>query len=574
MAGQLKHIAIVTSEEFNLARRIKSSLENDWGLEIQQYKDFSDYRLGYMYSGLVIAIITKTNQLNSLINLLNNLNSHNVRKIVVATTLTPSMIQVFRKLGVDDCYPSDVGFQKIAARAKELVLEDTKNIDVQIKDLDPLEHPCDFWILENKNNIKRVNGYWIFYLVGPSPNVGEWSSCSIEGLEHTWQWKASLLDNELNTHYHHPWIFVGAKPMFHKNIWLFSGENPKLFIYAGAGKESYRINTKENGQIFEICRNSLNAFSKIEMIEKSHIEYKKPVDIVDLSPMVGKGVPAQVIETYLKSQISNDFTIRLEQAKKDIEKNKNSKSSNDSILGSFDSNQFQKIESETEKIRLLKDLCSVRNQIIVWTKGQNIVAEASAYMVSDNEYSFHIVQNNSGKMLLEQMEKQEISELYVRGNLEAGSVFFKVNKPNFNLEDIEIFVPKEMWKIQRRRTSRVKVDGRKKIIANIFYDVDQVKYQVEAPLRDLGVGGAAILLDDEIYKKMSKGKVLQKIVFSINNFEIESPAIVRWKSKISKNLSLKGLQNAIGLEFLYLNDDYKDFLNRYILEEIYNKMNS
>jgi len=573
MGKVLKHIAIVTSEEFNLARRIKAALEEDWGLEIQQYKDFGDYRLGYMSSGLVIAIFTKSNQLNSLIKLLNTLNSQEVRKIVVATTLTPSMVQVFRKLGVDESYPTAVGYQKIVTRARELIQEARASIDYQVRELSPLNQEEDFWILENKNNIKKMNGYWVFYLIGPSPNVGEWSPCSIRGLENAWQWKATLLEHELNQNYRMPWIFVGAKPQFYKNVWLFTGENPRLFIHAGQDKEIYRVRTKENGQVFEFCRNSLNAYAKIELIERSHIEYKAPVDIVDLSPMIGKGLPAQEIQKYLKSEVTNNFLNRLDQVKSDQEQNISNRNSSDSILGSFDSTQFQKIEKEAEKVRLLKDLCTVKDQIVVWTKGQSIVAEANAYMVSDSEYSFHIVQTPAGRILLERLERKEIPELYIRGNLDSGSVFFKVNSPNFHLEDIEIFIPQDMWKIQRRRTSRVKIDGRKKMMAHITFDYDQHTYSVEVPLRDIGVGGVALLLDDDNYNKMSKGKVLKKIVFTVNSRQIETPATVRWKTKINKNLSLMGLQNAIGLEFLYLDSYDQEFINRFVLEELYNKVN-
>jgi hypothetical protein len=573
MGKILKHIAIVTTDEFNLARRIKTALEEDWGLEIQQYKDFGDYRLGYMSSGLVIAIITKSNQLNSLITLLNTLNSQDMRKIVVANTLTPSMVQVFRKLGVDESYPTAVGYQKIVTRARELIQEARASIDYQVRELSPLNQEEDFWILENKNNIKKINDHWVFYLIGPSPNVGEWAACSIRGLENAWQWKATLMEHELNHNYRMPWIFVGAKPQFYKNVWLFTGENPRLFIHAGQGNEVYRVRTKENSQVFEICRNSLNAYAKIEAIEKSHIEYKAPVDIVDLSPMIGKGLPAQEFQNYLKSEVSNNFLNRLGQVKTDTEQSVKNTTGTDSILGSFDSSQFQKIESETEKIRLLKDLCSVKDQIIVWTKGQSIVAEANAFMVSDNEYSFHIVQNPAGRILLERLERKEIPELYIRGNVDSGSVFFKVNTPNFHMEDIEIFIPQDMWKIQRRRTSRVKIDGRKKLVAHITFDYDQVTYTTEAPLRDIGVGGVAILLEDDIYQKMSKGKVLKKIVLTINNRQIETPATVRWKSKINKNLSLMGLQNALGLEFLYLDSYDQEFINRFVLEELYNKVN-
>jgi len=100
-----------------------------------------------------------------------------------------------------------------------------------------------------------------------------------------------------------------------------------------------------------------------------------------------------------------------------------------------------------------------------------------------------------------------------------------------------------------------------------------VTYRAEAPLRDLGVGGVAILVEDDIYRKMSKGKVIKQVNVEINGRSIQMPSTVRWKSKVAKSLSLMGLQNAVGLEFLYLEDDDQEYINRYVLEELYNKIN-
>lgn len=572
MTKESKTVAIIANDEFNLARKIKSGLESDWALNIQQFKNFDDYKIGYINSGLFIAIITKSNHLQSLIKLLNTLSRKKTKIMVISKTLTPNTIQIFRKLGVDETYPLTIGPSKLIDRAKELIVEMQENDRYQVKDVAPLNDPSDFWIVENKKGYKFFQNNWFAYMVGPSPSVGEWVKNDYD----SWEWKPTVPNDPIYKNYTSRWEFFGNKPVFVKNLWLFSGKNPSLLLRRPVLGDIYRLRTRDNSSTLEVTRNSNNAYALIEAIENTHLR-QETNSTIETKPLSGSITSEPAIDKYLKSGINSNFSNRLEQLRSDRRANSNesgktqNNDKNEDSIGSFSSSHFQSITEFGEKLKYLNGLCEQRESIILWTKGQKVIAHASAYPLNDTEYGFLVHEDASGKALTQLLESKRVNELFVRGNLDIGSIFFKINNPNFTLKDIEVYVPEEMWKVQRRRTSRLKVDGRKKMMVKITLSAKGSDTLLEYPIRDIGVGGMAFLIPSKDTHHFKTGKVIKQIVFDINSRPMQGPANIRWSRKIKKQDQLQGFDQAIGLEFMYINDDDQEFINRYILEELYTK---
>jgi hypothetical protein len=576
-----KVVAIVTSDEFNLARKIKTSLESDWSLEISQFKDFTDYRLSYLSGGLIVAILSKNNQLQPLIQLLNLVSNKGTKVIVISKILSTSMIAAFRKLGVSETYPMSIGVQKIIDRAKELIDELKDNQSQIIVETLPINVEQDIWLSEHTNQFKKINNFWVFHLIGPPPNLVEWKPCSIRGLESLWQLNYLVPDNLLLKNCHLPWLFAGKKPSYANGMWFFTSDSPSLFLHRPPSSDVFRVKSRDHGKVLEVAKNSIQSFSKIELLEKSNFEYQKsssssnPIEHITThwKGIVSDNKLNELIDKYLKGSINNNFIQRLDQlSNQKLTSSKNEqKIDPSSPFKDFSSDQFKKIESKLEKVEYLSNLSKDSNNVIIWTANQELIAEASAYKISDDEYRIDFGSNVTGLKIIEKLQRKQIDKIFVRGNLENGSIFFKIDQPDFSITEIEAYLPDLMWRVQRRRSSRLKVDGRKKLMVNCRFSNENINQQIEMPIRDIGVGGMAFLISDHKEHEFKTGQIISLVSFIINKKRIQTPAIVRWKSKVKKQDRLMGFANAIGVEFLYFDEKDQEFINRYVLEELYNQ---
>ncbi|MBL7663873.1 MAG: hypothetical protein JNM93_01980 [Bacteriovoracaceae bacterium] len=132
-----------------------------------------------------------------------------------------------------------------------------------------LELESDCWILNHKNDSKKILRRWLVKMVGPGPAAGHWTEVQNKAqpensvwkwVQHE-KWEDFIMDEGT-------WFFSGMKPEFDwkEKRWNFSGDVPALFFKNG-NTNTFRFQAK--GDKLEICENSDFAKSKLERIHES-----------------------------------------------------------------------------------------------------------------------------------------------------------------------------------------------------------------------------------------------------------------------------------------------------------------
>lgn len=124
----------------------------------------------------------------------------------------------------------------------------------------PVEHPCDFWILTNKKNVRFVMGRWLIDVFGPGPSAGTWESSEIQYKgEVGWEWRPRVSTDPTFQRESGKWVFFGRVPEFvwAKNSWAFVGKFARLAFY------------RDGEALFDRFTPDANAPGKLRILENS-----------------------------------------------------------------------------------------------------------------------------------------------------------------------------------------------------------------------------------------------------------------------------------------------------------------
>lgn len=554
MAGK-KDICIVTNQvDYTLIRKLVSTLEREWSYNVITASDISSYEVsGLFKGGVIIFYANSPENVKDLISYFEILNTETTRVIVVSKSTSTKIEKLLTVAGASDFYHISAPVKNITRSIEENFSSISEKNRVVIKEVAAMNLEADCWYLEKSEHIKKINGSWCIYLIGPGPNTGFWQRCEEFGKDEYWEFIPKDPIHETLKGEEGCWLFRGNKPTFENCHWQFVSKDPDFVFYLNGITEIYKFQLVSKGLIFAMARNSQYAKNKLPKIEESQLalyEYAKK---------------AKSFED-LKGDISSDFAKKIHSKLigKPIKDKKKVEVSFD-----YKSKNFTIIEKIKEKKRYLTKLAKEENNLIVWTKGQKLVLDASANQIKDGQYNINFKNENDGKDLIHGLESGNVENAFVRGDLTEGSIFFTLDSPTFDIASIKILVPNLMWKVQRRLHSRIKLDGRKQVKATLKIVGRNRVFTISAPIRNIGAGGIAVLIDDSHQSLFKPGKMIKEVKFFLNEEIIFTSANIKWKGPLRKKDQLANYNYCLGLEFIYITKRDTDYIQRYVLEELH-----
>lgn len=554
MAGK-KDICIVTNQvDYALIRKLVSSLERDWSYNVIKASSISSYEATAQFNGgIIVFYASSPDDVKDLIKYFEILNTKTTRVIVVSKSNSPKVEKLLTSAGASDYYHISAPVKNIIRSIEEQFSSISEKDRAIIKEIAAMSLRADCWFLEMPDHIKKINGFWCIYLIGPGPNTGIWQRCEEFGKDEYWEFVPKDPMHDTLKGEEGSWFFKGNKPKFENCHWQFVSKKPHLMYFLNGITEVHKFKLESKGLILAVARNSQYVKNKLPKIEESQLalyEYAKKAKSID----------------DLKGEISSEFTerIHLKLVGKPIKEKKK-------VEISFDtkSKHFTMIETLKEKKRYLSKLTKNENELTVWTKGQKIVLEALANQIKEGQYSINFKNVDEGKNLIGGLESGDIESAFVRGDLSEVSVFFTLDGPTFDINSIKILVPNLMWKVQRRQYSRLKLDGRKQVKATLKIIGKNRVFTISAPIRNIGAGGIAVLIDESHQSLFTPGKMIKEIKFFLNEELIFTSANIKWKGHLRKKDQLANYNYCLGLEFIYIAQRDIDYIQRYVLEELH-----
>lgn len=554
MAGK-KDICVVTNQvDYALIRKLVSSLERDWSYNVIKASSISSYEATAQFNGgIIVFYASSPDDIKDLIKYFEILNTKTTRVIVVSKSNSPKVEKLLTSAGASDYYHISAPVKNIIRSIEEQFSSISEKDRAIIKEIAAMSLRADCWFLEMPDHIKKINGFWCIYLIGPGPNTGIWQRCEEFGKDEYWEFVPKDPMHDTLKGEEGSWLFKGNKPKFENCHWQFVSKKPHLMYFLNGITEVHKFKLESKGLILAVARNSQYVKNKLPKIEESLLalyEYAKKAKSID----------------DLKGEISSEFTerIHLKLVGKPIKEKKK-------VEISFDtkSKHFTMIETLKEKKRYLSKLTKNENELTVWTKGQKIVLEALANQIKEGQYSINFKNVDEGKNLIGGLESGDIESAFVRGDLSEVSVFFTLDGPTFDINSIKILVPNLMWKVQRRQYSRLKLDGRKQVKATLKIIGKNRVFTISAPIRNIGAGGIAVLIDESHQSLFTPGKMIKEIKFFLNEELIFTSANIKWKGHLRKKDQLANYNYCLGLEFIYIAQRDIDYIQRYVLEELH-----
>lgn len=550
-----KDICIVINQvDYALIRKLVSSLERDWSYNVIKASSISSYEAtGQFKGGVIVFYASSPDDVKDLIKYFEILKTETTRVIVVSKSNSPKVEKLLTSAGASDFYHISAPVKNITHSVEEQFSSISEKDRVIIKEVAAMNLQADCWFLEMPEHIKKINGIFCIYLIGPGPNTGLWQKCEEFGKEEYWEFVPKDPIHETLKGEEGSWLFKGNKPKFENCHWQFVSKDPELMYFLYGLTEIHKFKLESKGLVLAMARNSQYVKNKLPKIEESQL---------DLYEYAKK---AKSIED-LKGGISSEFTERIHSklVGKPIKEKKK-------VEISFDTKpkNFTLIKTLKEKKRYLSKLTKDENELTVWTKSQKMVLEALASQIKEGQYSINFKNENEGKNLIGGLESGDIESAFVRGDLSEGSVFFTLDGPTFDINTIKILVPNLMWKVQRRQYSRLKLDGRKQVKATLKIIGKNRVFTISAPVRNIGAGGIAVLVDESHQSLFTPGKMIKEIKFFLNEEMIFTSANIKWKGHLRKKDQLANYNYCLGLEFIYVAQRDIDYIQRYVLEELH-----
>lgn len=547
-----KNVCIVDNDvEFSVIRKLLTSLEKDWRINIIRASTINSFEtISLMSKGVIVNFVGDGEDLKDMSNFYKNYHNDNVKILVISKVINPKVKKFAFSNGCNELQDFSTPINTILQSIDDLMTTINKTDRAFIKEVASIKLKADCWYLESPEHIKKVANTWSIYLIGPSPEVVEWQECHDYGKEGYWEFVPKKPKDESLKGESGLWLFKGRKPTFAGSHWRFISDDPTLLFNLNGVADIFKFRLEANHAILSYARNSEQVKEKLIPIEKTIIKYRKTSkDFTN------------------ESEIQSEFNFRIKsKIKGDFEEPKASKT-----INLDDTNKhFTIVDSVLEKKKYLNKISHKSNSLIVWTKGQKTILDATAKKLKDGQYTLSFDDADEGEKLIKELENGNVTQAYVRGNLDECSIFFTLISHQFDLNQITILVPNLMWKVQRRQYSRVRLDGRKQIKATIKLITTNRVVTLSIPVRNIGPGGMGILVDDIHKNLFTTGKIIKEIKFILNEELFFTTATVKWQGALNNKDRLGNYNYCIGLEFMYLTQKEIAYLQSYVLEELHN----
>jgi c-di-GMP-binding flagellar brake protein YcgR len=558
-----KQVAIIKNFiEVNLVKKLERKLESDWSLEFHTTTSLkNDSFKAWFKGGIIVIYALEQSNIKELKKYLDDSTIPDCRVIVLSRVINNKLQEALSDMGVDHIHLSTESPKAIHNTIDTLFMDFNPNSKAVINEARPLSISDDFWISESHSHIIKELENWNVYLIGPSPNEGSWNKSNEMRKENFWEFTPDKDDSK----FFHPekgtWHFQGEQPIQSGFHWHFKSQEPHLYYLVDGIVEIDKFKIDKSKRFLLLTRNSESALNKLAEIESSY--YTSFIVKSNLAKIKAEN---QKIESPFFERIIAGFAnpaARITQEKI---------GERDKRYASFTQNTkyFVVIESAAEKTKYLSAIVEQgSNDLILWTPQQKMVAKAKAIENAPGDYTIEFIEQEKGKEILRQLKDGEIKTVFARGNINDGSIFFDVKSSEFRLDKINMMTPDKMWRVQRRKYTRINVDGRKKMTAEFDLYTNNTSYTITAPIRNVGAGGIALFIDEIHVDVLHPNTVIKEVKFSLNSNPFWVAGQIKWTSDVRKKDQLQNFKKAIGIEFMYLPQADKELIENFVLEEIY-----
>ncbi|MCM0606118.1 MAG: PilZ domain-containing protein [Xanthomonadaceae bacterium] len=461
----------------------------------------------------------------------------------------------------------------------------------------PIEMLYDYWSYAKWSVFKKVIGYWIFELKGPSPNVGRWIESEQEGEWHSgyFWWTPHDMDHPLFKNQNGAWVFKSKIiPEYKNQFWSFVGQEADLVYIDPYQNPRYKVKTTSMGNL-EVASNSLTNEEITPLIDKSY-EYEIKIINKAKPGFIGeivKSNPVENINTESESALTQQEIKELDSLFDElktvspldsplidpIEVLFSSKGANETPVvlvrdksksesnTSFISNKeiFKKIVDKKTQENFLIESDHKFKTAVMWTQGKKNISKVLSIRFNQTNKSiiFQIEPSHEFSELTKKITEKKILTIYFNVNLPRSAIFFNMSTKDLKVDGSQIIYSfqHEMWQVQRRKKFRYEflahdLKNKKKYIdpnAKISINGNSDTYS----LADLSASGLRVNLPAEKQPLWKKDQIIDSIELTLNNHVIKCKGITRW---IKKNLA--------GIEFSDMPKETQNWIHDQIVNEL------
>jgi DNA-binding NarL/FixJ family response regulator len=538
------NLIIVSSKPLLRIKNLMNLVEEEEGYNVFEASD-SDSAIDEaqkLESSVVLFFINQIENINDIIELsgalYDEIENNEIKVVVVSYAKHGNLKSILNKIGVDYVFSGradleivrksiGVCFNKMEKQQKSLKKHEEQLANLKIPQsvtkvevVGTMETPFDYFVSEGKKSYKRVIGEWEIELTGPSLNVGTWIRSRREEYraQRVWEYITHTKTHELFKGQEGTWFYSGKRPKYKDDKWIFKGERPVLYYKDGL-EEEFKIQNKDGGATLLIRDNNI-----------------KEKEILKL-----------IYESYRSRPVGDTISYELPNLeKKEVELPIPSVSAR-AI--------FQPVETKQERIDFIEECVRDKRDATVWTAKQKIVTKGIIKHKEGEDYLIEWNYDQENTKLIKEIANKKHKMVYSKMDLPHGLVFFPIKAPQINYGEnfLNIKLPDEMWKVQRRRYFRLEFKERNRISCLFKFG----GISIHCKIMNISAGGCAFEFESDF--ELELDDVLEEVTFKILTDTLVTAGEVKWTGK--KNRKLQA-----GVKFLNLNEADENFINRYVLE--------
>ncbi|MCK5073483.1 MAG: hypothetical protein KAQ98_08670 [Bacteriovoracaceae bacterium] len=234
---------------------------------------------------------------------------------------------------------------------------------------------------------------------------------------------------------------------------------------------------------------------------------------------------------------------------------------------------FDKIESVDEKKDFMDDLCVTTARLSLWSAHGRLPVIGIMKSDGDNNGVFKVnwVRNKNGEIFLKKLSDGGYDEIYLRGGLDKGGIFFIIKNPKDYLKNdmLEIPMPEIVWKVERRKNLRLKFFSWETIFVKVKVMLEDNEKFLNKKINDIGKCGIGIKVSKGEVRLFRSGSRLEGVEISISGRKIVCDLDIIWCQDIGYNAIGKKEKYIAGTNFVNISDEDQQFINGFVNEKFF-----
>ena len=219
-----------------------------------------------------------------------------------------------------------------------------------------------------------------------------------------------------------------------------------------------------------------------------------------------------------------------------------------------------------EILSFLTDGTKAFSAATIWVKDQEGTIASHLVMINAAEQTFQawIPEGFDIKKFLTEMRDRGSVEYLFSVTLARANVFFKTNFKTYDSAGLKFTLPKQMFKVQRRKNARLIIPTTYSIKVE-FQDPLFDETVLKKKLFDVSAGGLAFLTASDDTPLYPSGLSLKNFHFNIKHQTVSTAAEVRHISTLSATVAEKTIK--VGVIFNNISRHDADLIASYVFDE-------